>query len=127
MNGLLIRDDYSPYSAVYRASDAVMGYMPFGFAGTFIAMLALAMIYAKGYEGGSGVAEGARFGILIGIFVACTHVVDNYVTLNIGGKLSAELAVASCFQWIAVCIVVGLVYRPRPRPRPRDAAPRGAA
>ena len=112
VNGMLIRDDYSPYSGVYRARDAIANYMPFGFAGTLVAMLALAMMYARGYEGGSGAAEGARFGVLVGIFVACIHVIDNYVTLNIGGKLAAELAVASFLQWVAVCVAVGLVYRP---------------
>ncbi len=60
-------------------------------------MLVLAMIYARGYEGGSGAAEGARFGVL----------------LNIGGRLAAELAVAAFFQWIAVGLAVALVYRPR--------------
>jgi hypothetical protein len=112
VNGLLIRNEYSPYTGVYRAKDAVSDYMPLGFAGTFVGMLALAMIYAKFSAGGGGAAEGARLGVLIGIFSACTHVIDNYVTLNIGGRLAAELAVASFLQWVAVCVAIGLVYRP---------------
>jgi hypothetical protein len=31
-------------------------------------MVAAGYIYAKGYEGGSGIAEGARFGAAIGLF-----------------------------------------------------------
>lgn len=115
INGRLTRDDYAQYSTVYRSADALPQYVPYGLAGTFVAMLAVVMIYSKGYEGGNGLAEGARFGVLIGILVACTHVVDNYVTLNIGGRLAAELAIAAFFQWIAVGMAVGLVYRPRPR------------
>jgi len=118
VNGMLIRNDYAQFSVVYRSADALPEYVPYGFAGTFVAMLALVMMYAKGYEGGSGAAEGARFGALVGIFVACTHVVDNYVTLNIGGRLASEMAVAAFFQWIVVGIGIGLVYRPvaaRPR------------
>src|SRR5262249_32195512 len=84
VNGTLIREDYRQYALVYRSADTLAVYAPAGLVGTLIAMLALAMMYAKGYEGGNGAAEGARFGILIGIFVACTHVVDNFVTLNIG-------------------------------------------
>ena len=113
VNGMLIREDYAQFSVVYRSADALPQYVPYGLAGTFVAMLALVMMYAKGYEGGSGAAEGARFGALVGIFVACTHVVDNYVTLNIGAKLATEMAVAAFFQWILVGLVVGLVYRPR--------------
>jgi len=40
-------------------------YMPLGFAGTFIAGLALAMIYATAYRGKSGALEGLRFGVPI--------------------------------------------------------------
>jgi hypothetical protein len=119
VNGMLIRNDYAQYSVVYRSADALPEYVPYGLAGTFVAMLALAMMYGRGYEGGPGAAEGARFGALVGIFVACTHVVDNYVTLNIGARLATEMAVAAFFQWIAVGVVVGLVYRPRAgRPAP---------
>jgi len=123
VNGTLIRDHYQPYSAVYRSADALAPYVPFGLAGTLLAMLALTMMFARGYEGGSGIAEGARFGVLVGIFVACTHVVDNYVTLNIGGRLAAELAVAAFFQWIAVGMVVGMVYGRGPRAAVRPSAP----
>jgi len=65
-----------------------------------------------GYEGGSGAAEGARFGLLVALFVVCIFVVPNYVTLNIGGKLAAELALSTFFQWLLVCIVIGLIYKP---------------
>lgn len=40
--------------------------MPFGMIAMFVAMLVLAVIYALLYQGGSGLAEGARFGALIG-------------------------------------------------------------
>jgi hypothetical protein len=112
VNGMLIAKDYAPFTAVYRPGDVVMRYMPFGVIGTFIAALVLTLMFAKGYEGGPALAEGARFGVLVGIFVVGTHVVDNLVTLNIGRKLSLELAIASVVQWTLVCIVIGMVYRP---------------
>ncbi len=118
VNGMLIAKAYLPFTTVYRPQDAIMRYMPFGLAGTFIAALVLAIMFAKGYEGGPVLVEGARFGVLVGVFVVCTHVVDNLVTLNIGRRLSLELAVASLVQWTLVCIVIGLVLRPA-----RTAAP----
>ena len=72
----------------------------------------IAMMYAKGYEGGSGAAESARFGVLVGIFVVCTFVGANYVTLNIGRKLALELAASALVPWTIVCVVVGLIYKP---------------
>jgi len=76
---------YAPYPGVYRAKEAVLSYFPIGMASTLVAIIVLAAIYAKGYEGGTGFAEGARFGVLVGFFVVCAVVGDEYVTLNIGG------------------------------------------
>jgi len=112
VEGLLIRKDFAPYTAVYRPAEAVPRYMPLGLVCTLIATFVIALIYAKGYEGGSGAAEGARFGLLVALFVVCIFVVPNYVTLNIGGKLAAELALSTFFQWLLVCIVIGLIYKP---------------
>jgi uncharacterized membrane protein len=58
------------------------------------------------------VAEGARFGALIGVFAVCAFVVHNYVNLNIGLKLTLEQAVAYFVEWTVAGIVIGLIYRP---------------
>jgi uncharacterized protein YqgC (DUF456 family) len=65
----VIAKEYKPDEGVYRSRDAIMHYFPMGIAATFIAIIILAAIYAKGYEGGSGALEGLRFGALIGIFI----------------------------------------------------------
>jgi hypothetical protein len=110
--GWLIADAYNPYPGVYRSGVAVRSYMPLGFAGIFIAILVLAVIYAKGYEGGHGAVEGTRFGVLAGIFVVCELVGTNYVTLNIGGKLALEQAAVALVEWTILGIVIGLIYKP---------------
>jgi hypothetical protein len=81
--------------------------MPPGIAAMFLAMLVLAVIYAMLYQGGSGVAEGARFGALIGVFSVCAFVVHNYVNLNIGQRLSIGPAVAYFVEWMVTGIVIG--------------------
>jgi hypothetical protein len=75
-------------------------------------MVVLAVIYAMLYHGGFGVAEGARFGALIGVFSVCAFVVHNYVNLNIGLKLTLEQAAAYFVEWVVTGIVIGLIYRP---------------
>ena len=107
VNGLLLRDAYRPYSSVYRPTEAVMALFPLGIAGIFVAILVLAVLLAR--AGGSGAGADARLGLLAGVFVACTHVLDNYVTLNIGGALAMEIAAASVVQWMLVAVVVGRV------------------
>jgi hypothetical protein len=54
IGGALFANYYSQYAAVFRPREMIVGYMPLGFAGTFIAALALTMIYAAAYRGKSG-------------------------------------------------------------------------
>jgi hypothetical protein len=94
----------------------MMTVMPIGLAATFMAILVAAIIFAMIYRGGSGTMEGARFGVLIGIFVVCAFVLHNYVNLNIGLKLALGQAVVYFLQWTLIGIVIGLVYKPLAAP-----------
>ena len=100
------------YPAVFRAKEKMMTVMPVGLVATFIAILVAAMIFAMTRQGGSGITQGARFGVLIGIFVVCAFVLHNYVNLNIGLKLALEQVVVYFVQWIIIGIVIGLIYKP---------------
>jgi uncharacterized membrane protein len=75
-------------------------------------MVAMAALYAMIYRGGSGIAEGARFGALIGVFAVCAFVVHNYVNLNIGLALTVGQAIAYFVEWTVAGVVIGLIYRP---------------
>jgi len=112
--GMLLAPEFSRYPGVYRSNEAGMAFLPLMFAGLFIAIVAVAVIYAKGYEGGSGVAEGARFGFLLGVFVVFAFVAVNYAVLNVGRKIAAMTAAAGFVEWLAIGLVIGLVYRPAP-------------
>jgi hypothetical protein len=107
-----LKVEFLKYPAVYRSQEGQMSYMPIGMAAMFVAMLALAAIYAIAYQGGSGLAEGARFGALIGLFAIGAFVVHNYVNLNIGLKLTLQQSAAYFFEWLVTGIVIGLIYRP---------------
>ena len=111
VEGFLIRDHFKPYAAVYRSAETVMSYMPIGLLSTLLALFITVVIYVRGYEGTSGFAEAAHFGLLVGIFVACVFVGANYVTLNIGAKLAAELALSTFLQWFVTCVVMGIIYK----------------
>ena len=86
--------------------------MPAGMAAMLVAMLALAVIYALLYQGGSRAIEGARFGALIGVFSVGSFVIHNYVNLNIGLKLTIQQSVAYFVEWLVAGIAIGLIYRP---------------
>jgi hypothetical protein len=107
-----LRSEFSKYPAVYRSQEAMKSVMPAGMAAMFLAILALAVIYARLYRGGDGVADGALFGVLIGAFALGAFVVHNHVNLNIGLKLTLQQAAVYLVEWIVVGIVIGLIYRP---------------
>jgi hypothetical protein len=90
----------------------MMSVMPAGMAAMFVAMVVLAVLYAMLYQGGSGVAEGARFGALIGLFAVCAFVLHNYVNLNIGLKLALEQSAVYFVMWVVTGIVIWVIYRP---------------
>ena len=107
-----LKTEFLKYPLVYRSQDSMKSVIPVGMAAMLVAMVVLAVIYAMLYRGGSGVAEGARFGALIGVFAICAFVIHNYVNLNIGAALTAQQSVAYSVEWVVTGIVIGLIYRP---------------
>src|ERR1700749_4378493 len=107
-----LRTEFAKYPAVYRSQEGIKSVMPFGMLAMFMALVAIAVLYAMTYTAGSGVAEGTRFGALIGVFAIGSFVVHNYVNLNIGLKLTIQQSVAYFVQWVIVGIVIALVYKP---------------
>ena len=107
-----LKQEFARFPAVYRDSQGIMKTMPFGMAAMFVSILVLAVLYAEGYHSGSGLVAGAEFGALIGVFVLGAFVIHNYVNLNIGMKLTVNSGIAYFIEWLAVGIVIGLIYRP---------------
>jgi hypothetical protein len=107
-----LKSEFLKYPAVYRTQEGQMSHMPVGMVAMFLAIVALALIYAMLYQSGYGVADGASFGALIGVFAVGSFVVHNYVNLNIGLKLTVQQGVAYFVEWVVVGIVISLIYKP---------------
>jgi len=97
-------------SPAARPKEQMMSVAPIGFGASVIAILVVAIIFATAYQRGWGLAEGARLGVLIGIFAAC-HVANNYMSMNIEGNFALGLAATYLVQWIITCIVIALIYK----------------
>src|SRR6185436_3667661 len=118
--GNLLKAEFDRYPGVFRPLEAMNAKMPFLFAGLLLAMAVVVFIYAKGYDGGAGLPDGARFGALIGLFMAGVTV-GNYAVFNIGSRLAGSMVIAGLVEWTIVGIVIGLVYRPAPSATRRAA------
>jgi hypothetical protein len=75
-------------------------------------MIAISYIYAKGYERGTGLYEGLRFGLLLAIFNAGYFIGTDYGILNISGSLAVSMALAGLGEWLLVGSTIGSVYKP---------------
>ena len=106
------KTEFLKYPAVHRSQEGIKSVMPAGMVAMFLGMVVLAVLYAMVYRSGPPVAEGARFGALIGVFAICAFVVHNYVNLNIGLKLTLQQSLAYFIEWVVVGTVIGLIYRP---------------
>jgi len=109
--GMMLAPEFARYPGVYRSNEAGQAFLPLMFGGLFIAIVAAAIIYAKGYEGGRGVAEGTRFGFLLGVFVVMAFAGVNYAVLNMGRKLAVMAAAAGFVEWLVIGTIIGLVYK----------------
>jgi hypothetical protein len=113
--GNLMKDEFAKYPGIFRAMDGgQMTYMPYLFFGTLIGIAAATYMYTKGYEGGSGMMEGARFGLAVGILLGGFGSIIGYATMNVGRRFTLAMFLAGLIEWIIDGIVIGLVYKPLP-------------
>ena len=87
--------------------------LPWGVGLALPGSLVFAYAYAKGYEGGPGIQEGLRFGVLIGMLMVAFGVDWSYVTFPVPLEFLAWMSVAMVIQFTALGMVAGLVYRKR--------------
>jgi hypothetical protein len=103
--------EFAKYPAVFRTGESVNSVMAVGVLGLLIAIGAAAVIFARLHPTGAGLDAGIRFGALLAVFVIGSFVIHSYMLLNIGPRLSMLQGIAYAAEWIAVGIVISLVYR----------------
>jgi hypothetical protein len=118
----MLEREFAQYPTVFRPQAAMNAYMPLMFAGSLLAMFVLSYIYAKGYEGGPGLREGLRFGVVVGLFLFGFVSLGLYGSLNIGRRMGVLASAAVFAEMIVVGIVIGVMYRPGVRTRTAQAA-----
>ena len=117
IGGVFFANVYSHYADVFRPRDAIMGYLPYGFAGTLVAMFIAVAIYAWGYKRG-GIGVGIRFGALLGFFLIFACVLHDYVIINVGQDVGLVEALGQLAGWALAGAAIGLIYRPSVTPGP---------
>src|SRR5262245_5853307 len=113
--GLLLGSSFDQYPGVYRGSadTSHMGDLVLGVA---LIMFAASFIYTKGYEGRGAVAEGIRFGSVLGTMMVGMNVVY-FAILNIGRRIALMSAAAAFVEFVVIGLVIAFVANPAPMKR----------
>ena len=106
-----MRTEFAKYPAVYRSGDANKSVMGVGMLGLLLAMGVAATLFALIHPAGAGVGAGVEFGVLLAAFQLGSFVLHNHMMLNISARLSMLQGIAYAAEWIAVGVVISLVYR----------------
>ena len=108
--GMLLDPELARYPEIFRRGD--MSGFPLMFVGILVAMLVASWIYAKGYEGGSALSEGLKFGVTLGLLMAFYIAATHYGTMRIGKKLALTYLGGQFGEFLLAGLAIGLVYRP---------------
>jgi hypothetical protein len=107
-----MKSEFMKYPDVYRSREGMMKVMPYGMIAILVSIVVVAVLYARIYSLGGGIASGIYLGALIGIFSVCAYAIHNYVNLNIGLALTLYEGITYFIQWVIVGAAIGLIYKP---------------
>ena len=112
VNYVLLADLVRANAAAMRPETDVTANLPLGFGFLLVGFFAFAYAYAKGYEGGNGVVEGIRFGVITGLIIVGFGVIWQYVVYPISGALTVAMIVDMIVEAAIYGAIVGAIYRP---------------
>src|SRR5262245_25694560 len=95
VNNVLFAGITRANQAAIRSGAGIMANLPLGFVFLLFGFFAFAYMYAKGYEGGNGIAEGARFGLVAGVLIVGFGIVWQYVLYPINSTMAIAFIVDS--------------------------------
>ncbi len=111
-NGVILDGLYQQTASVWRPQAEMQRLMWLWWVVQLITALVFTWIYAKGYEvRKSGVGQGLRYGLAMGIIFAAPSL-GWYAVLPIPGVIACGWFVAGLVDGLAAGVAVGLIYRP---------------
>jgi hypothetical protein len=111
-NEILLKDIYMQTASVWRPMPELMSMMWMMWIGHAIFALMFVLIYIKGYEKNkSGIGQGLRYGIYLGLLAAVAPQFIWYVVLPIPGILAVYWAVSGMVQAVLAGAAVGAIYK----------------
>ena len=111
IHAVWLGETYGSLAEIWRPEAEMMSMQWIMFVTAAFFCFFFVYLWAKGCEG-KGVAEGARYGVIIGLFVGVFSAYDWYVILPIPYSLALKWFLAGMVSMIILGIVAALVYKP---------------
>ena len=111
IHGVLLSDLYRQTASVWRPEAEMQKMMWIFWVGMLVFAPFFALIYVKGYEQGkSGLGQGFRYGLYVGVMLSVMHSFGWYVMLPIPLALASCWFLAILVEFIAAGVAAGVVY-----------------
>ena len=114
INQVLLAGTYASLASVWRPMDELQSRIWVFMVTSFIAIFLFCYVFTKNYEN-KGLAEGLRYGALMGVLLAVPPAYDQFVIYPIPYSLALTWALSGIAYWLILGALLALIYR-------RDAA-----
>jgi len=112
VHGIFLKEIYQETADLWRPEADMKKMMWFMWLGYLIFSPIFVCIYSKGYEEGkSGIGQGFRYGLSIGLLIAPLSALGWYAVLPIPGQLAVCWLVTGIIEFTLLGLVVGLIYK----------------
>ncbi|HZD51783.1 MAG TPA: hypothetical protein VE175_01940 [Woeseiaceae bacterium] len=120
VHGIWLDETYRSLADVFRPEAEMNNMMWVMFLSAALSIFIFCYIFTKNYEG-KGIAEGLRYGFLIGLLMAVPMALDDYVIYPLPLNLAAIWLVVGLINFMIAGAVFSVIYKPS-APAPATAA-----
>ena len=107
---IMLADTYQSLASIFRPEAEMLDMMWMMMVGSALVMLLFCYIFTQGYEG-KGVAEGVRYGALMGLFISIP-VADQYVVYPLPSDLAVIWFCVGVIGFIISGAIFAAIYKP---------------
>ena len=115
VHAVLLKNIYMQHASAMRPEADANGILTLGFGFALLGFSAFAYLYARTCQGG-GVAEGIRFGVMVGVILCCFGTIWDYMVWPVSPTLAALWMVDYLLEFALYGGIVGALYQPNHRP-----------
>lgn len=111
-HGVLLKELYIQSASARRPEAEMSKLIYYGWIATLVSYFFLVYIFHKGYEGKtSKIAEGLRFGLIVGLFYAIPMVVWSYISIPMPLNLAVAWFFVGLVDMLLAGVIISLLYK----------------